>query len=134
MRAAGHSIVATPQGYVQPASFAKAKVARRNFVVCHLADPKAIEAELNAIVDFGGRVLDVIVEHPVYGDLTGALMVRSRRDVQDFIHRLISSNAEPLLVLREGVHLHTVEANHESDLEAIANELRRLGFLVEADN
>ena len=40
-----------------------------------------MERELNAIVDAGGEVVDVIVEHPVYGQLTGLLGVRSRYDV-----------------------------------------------------
>lgn len=134
LRAAGHPIIATPQGYLQPGTAETMLKIRRSFVVCHPPDPQAIETELNAIVDLGGHVLDVIVEHPVYGDLTGVLMINSRRDVQAFIDRLVSSKAEPLLVLREGVHLHTVEANHEAELDAIADELRRLGFLVEADN
>ena len=37
-----------------------------------------------AIVDAGGEVVDVIVEHPVYGQLTGLLGVRSRYDVAEF--------------------------------------------------
>ena len=46
--------------------------------------PEEMERELNAIVDAGGEVVDVIVEHPVYGQLTGLLGVRSRYDVAEF--------------------------------------------------
>ena len=46
-----------------------------------------MERELNAIVDAGGEVVDVIVEHPVYGQLTGLLGVRSRYDVAEFVRR-----------------------------------------------
>lgn len=131
LRAEGQSIIATPQGYMLPQAVSTSTSAKRSFVLNHGPDPKVIELELNTIVDLGGRILDVVVEHPVYGDLTGSLMIRSRREVQSFLHQLTSSNAEPLLVLREGVHLHTVEAPSEADLNIIRDELARLGLLLE---
>lgn len=34
--------------------------------------PQEMEAELNTIVDNGCTVIDVIVDHPIYGQLTAA--------------------------------------------------------------
>ena len=55
-----------------------------------------MERELNAIVDAGGEVVDVIVEHPVYGQLTGLLGVRSRYDVAEIDRRVEEHGARPL--------------------------------------
>ena len=68
LRAAGEEISATPRGYVM-ARTAVGLV--RQVPCCH--DGPGMEAELNAIVDQGCSVLDVIVDHPVYGQLTGPL-------------------------------------------------------------
>lgn len=131
LRAAGEAIVATPQGYCRPEALSGPGRIRRTYVLRHSADAAEIEAELTAITDLGGRAIDVTVEHPVYGDLTGSLMIGSRREVQDFLHRLATSKAGPLLVLCEGVHLHTIEAPDEATHAAIKQTLQRLGFLLE---
>ena len=44
-------------------------------------DAAGMEAELNTMVDNGCTVVDVIVEHPVYGQLTGPLQLSNRYDV-----------------------------------------------------
>ena len=38
------------------------------------------EEELNILVDHGVRVLDVVVEHQLYGELRGSLTIESRAD------------------------------------------------------
>ena len=72
-----------------------------------------MEAELNCMVDHGCTVLDVVVEHPVYGQLTGQLDLRSRYDVQQFVARSAQSDARPLSLLTEGIHLHTVSCPND---------------------
>ena len=65
LRAGGQGITATPRGYmVQNAPSGLV----RQIAVKH--DGQAMEAELNAMVDQGCTVLDVIVDHPIYGQLT----------------------------------------------------------------
>ncbi len=65
--------------------------------------------ELEIMVDHGCQVLDVVVEHPVYGQLTGQLRLSSRYDVQQFMERSVSEHqAQPLSDLTGGVHLHTL--------------------------
>ena len=72
LRAAGAAISATPRGYViRPARRQRASSA--GWPVRHRCCWNKWEAELNAMVDNGCTVVDVIVEHPVYGQLTGPL-------------------------------------------------------------
>ena len=126
LRAAGADIVATPRGYVlgrRPAG-----VERR--VACVHA-PEEMGAELNAIVDAGGEVADVIVEHPVYGQLTGILGVRSRYDVQEFLRRVAADSARPLSDLTGGIHLHTIRCKDEKTFQRIQNSLEKAGFLLD---
>jgi len=127
LRAGGADILATPQGYILgPAE----GVYRRTFACRH--DMAGMEQELLIIVDNGGRVLDVVVEHPVYGELRGYLMLASRRDVYKFLENLHKSGAKPLYTLTEhGVHLHTVTAEKEEALNAIELDLAREGILLE---
>jgi transcriptional regulator of NAD metabolism len=122
LRASGTEISATPRGYVilQESSGIIHQVA-----VQHNGDD--MEAELNAIVDNGCTVVDVIVEHPVYGQITGPLQVSNRYDVQQFLERCTL----PLSNLTEGIHLHTLSCPNEAAFSRVLNALKQLGFLLE---
>ena len=103
LRAGGADISATPRGYViLPAASGLV----RRLAVRHGED--GIEAELNAMVDQGCTVLDVTVEHPVYGQLTGPLQLSNRHEVAEFLRRCSQSDARPLSDLTEGIHLRTL--------------------------
>ena len=125
LRASGADISATPRGYVirQEETGYIHKVAARH------SGAEAMEAELNAIVDQGCTVLDVIVEHPIYGQLTGPLDLSSRYDVSQFIAR--SAETQPLSVLTEGIHLHTLSCPDEAAFRRCVERLRTLGVLLE---
>lgn len=125
LRASGCAIISTPRGY-QLARPEREGI-KRVFVVCH--GPEDMRAELEAIVDNGGMIHNVVVEHEVYGYLEGALELRSRRDVDHFIRRMEQSSSEPLSRISGGIHSHLVEANSEADLEAIEKALDSQGFL-----
>lgn len=126
LRAAGEDIAATPRGYV--IQTAPAGLIRK--IACRHEDAD-MAAELSAIVDQGCTVLDVIVEHPVYGQLTGALQLRSRYDVGEFLRRCESSDARPLSELTDGLHLHTLSCPDEAAYERVCKALHDLGFLLE---
>jgi len=83
------------------------------------------------LVDHGIRVVDVIVEHPVYGELRGPLMITSREDVREFEERVLNAHVALLSELSDGLHLHTVEAPSEERLDRARDALRAAGFLVE---
>lgn len=82
LRACGHQIFATPRGYL----LQRAPQGLRKTVAC-VHTREQMEQELNLLVDNGCTVLDVIVEHPVYGQLTGSLQLHNRYDVKQFIER-----------------------------------------------
>ena len=91
--------------------------------------PRQMEDELNTIVDNGCTVIDVTVEHPVYGQLTGPLQIASRYEVSQFIERC--KKAEPLSSLTDGIHLHTLSCPDEAAFERTKDALRALGILLE---
>lgn len=126
LRAGGEEILATPRGYclqsLRPGLI-------RRVAVCH--SDGDMEAELNAMVDQGCTVEDVIVEHPLYGQLTGPLRLSSRYDVAQFIARSRSSEAQPLSVLTGGIHLHTLLCPDEDAFRRLREVLRQQGFLLE---
>ncbi len=128
LRAGGLDIVATVRGYLLAASADPAAV-RRVIAVRH--GPEDAIAELTALVDTGARVVDVIVAHPVYGELRAELDLRSRRDVQMWAARREETHAHLLSELTDGEHVHTLEADHEQVLDAAEDALRRLQLLVE---
>ncbi|RXI99913.1 transcription repressor NadR [Anaerobacillus alkaliphilus] len=132
LKARNYPILATAQGYVYMKEQTKTNFVSKVVACKHL--PEQTEDELNIIVDFGGIVKDVVVEHPVYGDLTASLMLRNRRDVKEFITRMATTKAALLSQLTDGVHLHTIEARNISILEEICQALEEAGFLLKAED
>lgn len=76
-------------------------------------------------------MVDVIVEHPLYGQLTGALQLSSRYDVSQFITRSQSADAIPLSRLTDGIHLHTLLCPSEDAFRRVTALLREQGILLE---
>lgn len=127
LRAAGAEISATPRGYVILRDSLTGTV--RQIACRHRAEE--MEAELNAIVDQGCTVIDVIVEHPIYGQLTGPLHLSSRYEVARFMERSMEEEALPLSNLTEGIHLHTLSCPDEAAFLRVKDALRELGVLLE---
>ena len=125
LRSRGMPLEATPRGYLLRKEEPRR---RRLFALSHSREDVA--EELLAIVSRGGRVLDVLVEHPLYGEIRGNIDVGSREDVLRFVGLLKTAGAEPLLVLSGGVHLHTVEGESEEVLHAIEKALKEKGYLL----
>lgn len=129
LRASDKNIISTTRGYFLYKED-KSKV-KRVFEVAHNRDQ--ICDELYAIVDNGGRMLDVSVTHNVYGSITADLIIQNRRDADEFIRKIEEQKTEPLFALTNGNHIHTVEAESEETLQRIEHALREKGFLVEED-
>jgi len=126
LRAGGEDIVATPRGYRLPEGV---KREHRAILACRHA-PERTEEELQILVDHGVKILDVIVEHPLYGELRGSLMIESRADLQDFLEHVSASHASLLSSLTGGVHLHTIEASRPEMISRAKARLRARGFLL----
>ncbi len=124
LRAGGVSINATPRGYVLERE--EEGIIRR--IACRHSSLDTAK-ELYIIVDNGCTVLDVVVEHPVYGELTGALQLRSRYDVGQFLSK--SAQSAPLSQLTGGVHLHTIACPDEETFQRVCEALKAERFLLE---
>ena len=124
LRAGGMEILATPRGYVVPGEPA----ALTRTVAC-VHPGEAMARELEIMVDNGCQVVDVVVEHPVYGQLTGQLRLSSRYDVQEFIRAASERRARPLSDLTGGIHLHTLRCPDEEAYRRVLEQLDGAGFL-----
>ncbi len=128
LRASGEQVLATPRGYLLTPAAREPGRPRATLACRHSS--QEIEHEIGIIVDLGGTVIDVFIEHPVYGELQGNLMISNRRDMEQFIKKLSKSSANPLLTLTGGVHLHTIEAPDREALDEIIAALDGAGYLV----
>ena len=128
LKAMNEPIIATSQGYLYMNTSEERHTCERVIACRHT--PELTEAELNLIVDSGVTVKDVKVEHPVYGDLTASIMVSNRRQVKQFIEKMEATGASLLSELTGGVHLHTITAATESQLDEVIEALKQEGFLA----
>ncbi|NDO51632.1 transcription repressor NadR [Lachnospiraceae bacterium MD335] len=126
LRAYDKNILSTNKGYILYQPETKA-VYKRTVSVMHTDGQ--MQDELYAIVDCGAHVLDVVVEHEVYGQITADLFLRSRTDVDEFIEKIAKSKAQPLKTLTNGAHFHTVEADSEDVLARVERQLDARGYL-----
>ena len=128
LRAAGNQIIATPRGYILE-NAKESEGIIKTIAVIHTLDK--LEDELYTIIDCGGSVIDVIVEHPLYGQLCGKLHLTSRFDVDEFINNVNTFKATPLSYLTNGLHLHTIQCKNEQVFHRIENALKEKGLLYE---
>lgn len=127
LRAEGNDIFATPRGYFLNIPGTADRI-RKVIATKHGRDN--IERELEIIIDNGGKVLDVIVEHPVYGEIKANLMLENRTDLILFMENTERRKAKPLSSLTNGVHLHTIESDSQEILDRIVYNLDQEGFLI----
>lgn len=125
LRAQGLDIIATARGYILYKDTEKNK--QRVVLVRHKFDE--IGDELNTVVDFGGIVRNVLIEHPIYGEMVGNMMLKTRRDVEQFVKNISQFDTYPLMNLTQGIHMHTIEASSEEILDEIEEFLDEKGYL-----
>ncbi|MWJ31834.1 MULTISPECIES: transcription repressor NadR [Saccharibacillus] len=128
LKAKNHAILATSQGYVHVTP--SDEPTARSIIACR-HDRDRTEEELLLLVDYGVSVDDVIIEHPVYGELTALIRVGTRSEVYEFIEKITSTGASYLSELTDGVHLHTISAPEPGRIEKACEALRKAGFLIE---
>lgn len=127
LRATNKNILSTNKGYVLYKPDKEELKAKRSFRVYHNAEQ--MKDELTTIVDYGGKVLDVVVEHDIYGQITVDLILKNRADVEEFMERIKNSKSQPLSIVTGGLHWHTVEAESEEILDKIQQKLSEKGYL-----
>lgn len=131
LKASDEPIIATNRGYLYMGKKRSTSLPKRIILCKHT--PEQAEEELNALVDCGVTVENVIVEHPIYGELTGSLIIKSRYDVEQFMKTIEKKEATLLSVLTGGLHLHTIEAESVAQLDTACERLLELGILYQDD-
>lgn len=126
LRASGKDIIATAQGYLIKKAI---QLCTKQIAVCH--DEHSTREELLTFVQCGCKVIDVIVEHPLYGELHGLLMLSNSHDVENFLKSVSKHKASLLSKLTNGVHIHTVEAINFDCINKAEKLLKEKGFLLE---
>lgn len=126
LRAAGYEIIATARGYLLESEKDKQGIIRK--IACqHL--PEQTEDELLTIVSLGGEIIDVVVEHPIYGELTGGLHIGTEKEVKTFVEAYKKSSASLLSELTEGIHLHTIRCEDDHVFTRIKEALAQKAIL-----
>lgn len=131
LRAAGSDIMSTHRGYIVNEVPAEKKMCQRVYKVKH-TDEETLE-ELYSIVDLGGRVKDVFINHKVYGQVRGELNINSRKNADELIDKIKSGKSSHLKNITSGYHYHTVMADNEDILDEIGKMLKEKNFLIETN-
>lgn len=129
LKARNEPIIATSQGYVYINRDENNKIYERKIVCLHTAEQA--EDEMLTIVDCGVTLKNVIIDHPVYGEITASMMLSNRHDVNSFLKRVDETNANYLSILTNGTHLHVISASSEELLDRAEQILREKGYLIE---
>ena len=127
MRAENYGILSTNRGYLLRSNKAENTQPKRVFFVKHATDQ--VLDEFKTIIDFGGKILDVAVEHELYGQISIDLMIETESDAVDFYAKLKTCKDNPLKVLTDDCHYHTVSAPSEKLLDLIEQDLSSKGYL-----
>ena len=125
LRAEGNNIIATPDGYIINQNSGKVKTI---IAVSHTEEE--MFDEMSIIIKYGGIIEDVIVEHPLYGEIKGMLMVTNQNELEKFYGKYIAQKAKLLSILTNGVHLHTISADNKKNIELIISELKERNFII----
>ena len=129
LKAKNEPILATAQGYVYMHPDRVSNKIQK-VIICRHSNTDT-KKELEILVDHGITVKDVMVEHPVYGYITAQLQITNRYDISIFLQKMEETNSVPLANLTNGIHLHTIEADHEQQLENALSELKKEGILID---
>ena len=126
LRAKGNNIIATPDGYMFNDD--NGSIVRAIIAVNHNKDEMIKELEI--VIKYGGIIEDVIVEHPIYGEIKGLLMIKNLNDLNRFKNTFELSDSAPLSSLTNGFHLHTVSVDTKEKMELIKKELKENGHTL----
>jgi transcriptional regulator of NAD metabolism len=127
LRASGVKIISERLGYTIP-KIASDEIYKT--IICKHTKEQTLD-EFYAIVDNGGKVVSVTVEHSLYGQITADLNVVSRYDAQEFAKRSEETDAMLLCDLTDGLHIHTITVKDEESFKRIYVQLKALGILIE---
>lgn len=131
LRAKDRNILSTNKGYILYHPLDTSSNCTALICVRHSAE-QTLE-EMRTIVEYGGQMLDVFIDHDLYGQLRADLVIHTIEDAEEFCTKMLSSKSKPLKELTEDYHYHTISAPSKKVLDLIKKELLEKGFLVEED-
>ena len=127
MRAENYGILSTNKGYLLRSNKTDNSQPKRVFFLKHTTDQ--VLDEFQTIIDLGGRILNVAVEHELYGQICVDLLIETQADASDFYDKMSLCRDNPLKMLTDDCHYHTVSAPSERLLDLIEADLLRKGYL-----
>ncbi|MGM0420236.1 MAG: transcription repressor NadR [Bacillota bacterium] len=131
LRAANHKIISTSQGYIYQKQLTNGAEQKIKATIACRHQENMTEDELLIMINHGARIIDVRVEHPLYGELIGNLMLTTAEEVKSFLKKVENNQAELLSKLTHGIHLHTVEVPNNAVLNRMKEALAAQGYLLE---
>lgn len=129
LKATNHPIISTSQGYILLPNTENSTFVQKRIACNHKAGDT--EDELFTLVDAGVTVESVIVEHPVYGEITSSIMVSNRHEVENFLKKVKETEASFLLELTAGLHIHVLSAPNDEILHRGIEAIRKKGYVLE---
>ena len=129
LRAENRNILSTNKGYISFHPQDKRSGYTAVVMVKHSAE-QTLE-EMRSIVDYGGSILDLSVDHDLYGHIRVDLLINDIQDAEEFCEKMTYSKSKPLKELTGDCHYHTIKAPSEKALELIKQELYEKGILIE---
>lgn len=123
LRAEGMDLVGTPGGYKinrQSRGIVKTIATR------HMNNSE-MNKELSIIIENGGKIIDTIIEHDIYGEIRANLHIKSYEELDEFMGTI--EGTEPLSKITGGIHLHTIEVDDEDSYNNIIKELEEAQLL-----
>ncbi|TDT71393.1 hypothetical protein EV215_0766 [Hypnocyclicus thermotrophus] len=125
LRAKGIELIASPKGYMLKKDNNKLI---KKLITKHITIEE-MKKELEIILKYNAIIIDVIVEHEIYGEITGNLHISNNEELNNFIKKISNKNVEPLSKLTNGIHLHTIEIDSIENFNKILDELRENNLL-----
>lgn len=117
LRAENRDILSTNKGYVLFHSHKDDKSCKAIIYVKHTSEQ--ILEEMQAIVELGGNMLNVSVDHELYGQIQIDLVIQNMDDAKDFVARAKKSPSKSLSALTDEYHYHLISAPSEKALQLI---------------
>lgn len=124
LRARGHEIVATARGYLL-----EHQTSGKEITIAVAHRPEEVLEELTIFIEHHIAVINVIVDHALYGEIKSPLEITTMEEAHEFVQQYEQSEEKLLSNLTNGVHLHTIRYQDEQDLLAVKEALAKRGFL-----
>lgn len=122
LRALGQPIQSSPRGY---RIVAPRETGVKALIVSRL-DMAHFREELYTIIDMGGAVLNVSVEHGFYGYIRLDMNLHTREEVDHCLAEMQRKHSTALSNLTDGTHQFLVKAATEESMEAIRHALGQM--------